>query len=41
MQLQIAMNIFHDLMMQCQHCFRNAHDRITLLQQFVDWRISC
>ena len=31
MQLQIAMNIMYDLMMQCLHCLRNVHDRITLL----------
>ena len=41
MQLQIAMNTFYDLMMQRQHCLRNAHDRITLLEQYVDRRISC
>ena len=31
MQLQIAMNIFYDLMMQCQYGLPNAHDRNTLL----------
>ena len=31
MQLQIAMNILYDLMMQYLHCWRNVHDRITLL----------
>ena len=31
MQLQIAMNIFCDLKMQCLHCFSNAQDRITPL----------
>ena len=30
-ELQIAMNIFYILMMQCLHCLRNVHDRITLL----------
>ena len=29
MQLQVAINIFYDLMMQCLHCLRNVHDRIT------------
>ena len=27
MQLQTAMNIFHDPVMQCLHCLRNAHDQ--------------
>ena len=31
MQLQIAINIFYDLMMQCLYCLRSVHDRITLL----------
>ena len=31
MQQQIAMNIFHDFVMQCLHCLRNCHDQITLL----------
>ena len=31
MPLQIAMNIFYDLMMQCLHCLRNIHDRIILV----------
>ena len=30
MQLQIAMNVVYDVMMQCLHCLRNIHDRITL-----------
>ena len=29
MQLQIAMIIFYDLMMQCLHCLRNAHESLT------------
>ena len=28
MQLQIAMNILYDLMMECLHCLRNVHERI-------------
>ena len=28
MQLQIAMNILYDLMMQCLHCLSNVHDQI-------------
>ena len=31
MQLQIAMNILYDMMMQCLHCLRNVHDRTTPL----------
>ena len=31
MQLQIAMNMFYDLMMQCLQCLRNVHVRIALL----------
>ena len=31
MQLQIAVNIFYDLMMQCLRCLRNVHDQITLV----------
>ena len=31
MQLQIAMNILYDLMIQCLHCLPNVYDRITLL----------
>ena len=31
MQLQIAMNIFYDLIRQCLHYLRNAHCRNTLL----------
>ena len=30
-QLQIAMSIFYDLIMQCLHCLCNVHGRITLL----------
>ena len=29
-QLQIAMSIFYDLIMQCLHCLCNVHGRITL-----------
>ena len=31
MLLQIAINILYDRIMQCLHCLRNVHDRITLL----------
>ena len=31
MQLQIATNIFYDLIAQFLHYLRNAHDRSTLL----------
>ena len=30
MQLQIAMDVEYDVMMQCLHCLRNVYDRITL-----------
>ena len=31
MQLQIAMNIFCDLVLKCLYYLRNAHNHITLL----------
>ena len=36
MQLQIAMNVFYDLIMQSLHCSRNAYDRIT---QYLNCKI--
>ena len=39
MQLQIAMNILYDMMMQCLHCLRYAHHRTTPL--ICRWMIRC
>ena len=39
MQLQIAMNILYDMMMQSLHCLCNVHDQTTPL--ICQWMISC
>ena len=39
MQLQIAMNILYDMMMQCLPCQRNVRDRTTPL--ICRWMIRC
>ena len=43
-QLQVAMNVLYDLMMQCLHCLRNVHDRTTLFicrQMISSKTLSC